>query len=549
MWEDLNIRDKSDLIRLYISNGIVDLGMMKEHYNSFQDGGPVDNKSDWAKAHETELALHQLGWDNPDNRLHSDYAAKDNEGYYAGYNLKPVTVRPSVQQQLIDIGKNNPKAKGVVEYVDPDIVAENNTMGLKLWGTLAGVKAPINYKKTLDYLSTPFSSTIKALPINKNNFLKRAGWVADTSLNVLGSLDALNNVLNENGVTNTLNAFSKGDYKEGVLSGIGDLWNISSIYGLKKYIPNKLPNGNIFRNRKLNKEWIRNKGYEPLVNDIRTAFIHQYEDFPELFRPARTALVKTNHNQGLNGVKMQFDDHNYILNGSKWYTPWKWNLRNIFYGSAENIPSYTLDPDVIRYHPLTFFTSPKKFQGMTAHEINHSFARVYSKKGSLSEFSNAKKGYPFIANDDNVVDLSAFNKRAFKHNGSPEELQSDMRAWKHILNNDQRIPYNYMPTNQREKYIDLAEKEYFIDTDVLKKLLTDLSSYGYFQNGGSLGKVTTYGQWQYPGKVTTIPSNNITMKGVDYPVIGVSNTGDTKMMFPNLDYTFNGNYVTEYPIN
>jgi hypothetical protein len=39
------------------------------------------------------------------------------------------------------------------------------------------------------------------------------------------------------------------------------------------------------------------------------------------------------------------------------------------------------------------------------------------------------------------------------------------------------------------------------------------------------------------------------MKGVDYPVIGISNTGDTKMMFPNLDYTFNGNYVTEYPIN
>lgn len=69
------------------------------------------------------------------------------------------------------------------------------------------------------------------------------------------------------------------------------------------------------------------------------------------------------------------------------------------------------------------------------------------------------------------------------------------------------------------------------------------------QNGGSLGKVTPYGQWQYPGKVTTIPSNNITMKGVDYPVIGVSNTGDTKVMFPNMDYLFDGQYVTEYPIS
>lgn len=78
---------------------------------------------------------------------------------------------------------------------------------------------------------------------------------------------------------------------------------------------------------------------------------------------------------------------------------------------------------------------------------------------------------------------------------------------------------------------------------------TEREIYGNkYQQGGSLGKVTPLGQWEYPHQVTTIPSNNITMKGVDYPVIGISNTGDTKMMFPNLDYTFNGNYVTEYPL-
>lgn len=70
----------------------------------------------------------------------------------------------------------------------------------------------------------------------------------------------------------------------------------------------------------------------------------------------------------------------------------------------------------------------------------------------------------------------------------------------------------------------------------------------YAALGGKLGKVTPYGQWQYPHQVTTIPSNNITMKGVDYPVIGVSNTGDTKYMLPNMDYLFDGQYVTEYPV-
>ena len=56
------------------------------------------------------------------------------------------------------------------------------------------------------------------------------------------------------------------------------------------------------------------------------------------------------------------------------------------------------------------------------------------------------------------------------------------------------------------------------------------------------------GQWQHPGKVTKINSNNITMKNVPYPVIGISNTGHTQMMYPEQDYKFHGNSVIEYPL-
>lgn len=80
-------------------------------------------------------------------------------------------------------------------------------------------------------------------------------------------------------------------------------------------------------------------------------------------------------------------------------------------------------------------------------------------------------------------------------------------------------------------------------------LASIISHYNSFQEGGSLGHITPYGQWEYPHQVTTIPSNNITMKGVDYPVLGVSDTGDTKYMLPNMDYLFDGNYVTEYPLH
>ena len=56
------------------------------------------------------------------------------------------------------------------------------------------------------------------------------------------------------------------------------------------------------------------------------------------------------------------------------------------------------------------------------------------------------------------------------------------------------------------------------------------------------------GQWAHPGEITEIGSNNITMQGVDYPVLGVSDTGDTQMMYPDQDYKFDGEKVTEYPM-
>jgi len=56
------------------------------------------------------------------------------------------------------------------------------------------------------------------------------------------------------------------------------------------------------------------------------------------------------------------------------------------------------------------------------------------------------------------------------------------------------------------------------------------------------------GQWAHPGEITEIDSNDITMEGVDYPVLGISDTGDTKLMQPGENYKFKGKKVTEYPM-
>ena len=57
------------------------------------------------------------------------------------------------------------------------------------------------------------------------------------------------------------------------------------------------------------------------------------------------------------------------------------------------------------------------------------------------------------------------------------------------------------------------------------------------------------GQWAHPGKITRIPSDNITMQGVPYPVYGVGSNGQQQMMYPEQEYNFGGaSYVDEYPM-
>jgi hypothetical protein len=60
--------------------------------------------------------------------------------------------------------------------------------------------------------------------------------------------------------------------------------------------------------------------------------------------------------------------------------------------------------------------------------------------------------------------------------------------------------------------------------------------------------ISERGQWDFPGLPTMIPSNNITMKDVPYPVFGFDDLGYSQMMYPGMDYKFPGNQVYELPI-
>ena len=42
-WQDLSMSERSELMKLYLKNGITSLSAMKEHYNNFAEGGLMND--------------------------------------------------------------------------------------------------------------------------------------------------------------------------------------------------------------------------------------------------------------------------------------------------------------------------------------------------------------------------------------------------------------------------------------------------------------------------------------------------------------------------
>lgn len=62
-------------------------------------------------------------------------------------------------------------------------------------------------------------------------------------------------------------------------------------------------------------------------------------------------------------------------------------------------------------------------------------------------------------------------------------------------------------------------------------------------------KIDPMGQWKHPGHCTVIPTGNglITMKQVEFPVLGIDNTGHHIMMQPEQEYQYPGKVIFEIP--
>ena len=72
-----------------------------------------------------------------------------------------------------------------------------------------------------------------------------------------------------------------------------------------------------------------------------------------------------------------------------------------------------------------------------------------------------------------------------------------------------------------------------------------------YKDGGKF-PISSKGLYDYPNQPVVVPTKDgkITMKGIDYPVLGIANTGEEILMQPNKEYHFKGaTEVLEIPVN
>lgn len=218
---------------------------------------------------------------------------------------------------------------------------------------------------------------------------------------------------------------------------------------------------------------------------------------------------------------------------------------------------------------------------LSAHEVGHYYENSPSEaKEWLSHFNlpatregRYLKGNPIYSGKGTTNNWLGINlgKGEMLAEGHANELRERSAQLKDYIQYKNNIRGNFKIT---ESQLDDAIENYIPNTGVdnnmtnffnsikdKKGLLKTMNKYplsiisatglgvGALQQKQQGGIITDpMGQYNHPGKIINIPSNNITMQGIPYPVLGISNTGDSKLMQPNMNYKFKGKSVLEIPI-
>jgi len=225
------------------------------------------------------------------------------------------------------------------------------------------------------------------------------------------------------------------------------------------------------------------------------------------------------------------------------------------------------------------------YEGVLDHEVKHAFSETATQGDPILDYITNKgyKNYPKVNLNKTVGDRVSSMFGQNWSNLAPEQ-QVTGRKMMDIIEETQGLKRGTELTEDNVKgLIDHLKKGERWETSGYDDVLTVMSDYKRKFGKGYSKQLTDFinkayvlpgigvagaaaiasqpeqkkqggiiednrGQWAHPGKITKINSNQITMKGVDYPVLGISDEDDIQMMYPGEEYKFKGKKVTEFPI-
>lgn len=111
------------------------------------------------------------------------------------------------------------------------------------------------------------------------------------------------------------------------------------------------------------------------------------------------------------------------------------------------------------------------------------------------------------------------------------------------LEQQTQVPQQAQITSQEDTFMQDLLSEISKGVEYVKPVQRDM-----MQSGGKI-PVSPYGVYEFPRQEVLVPTKNgeITMKNVDYPILGTDEYGNSQMMYPNKNYKFQGNLIHEQP--
>jgi len=222
-------------------------------------------------------------------------------------------------------------------------------------------------------------------------------------------------------------------------------------------------------------------------------------------------------------------------------------------------------PDQIYVNRAMYFPFNKKgLESVRTHELSH----LVNRNGRALTFPEEDMLLKPFGFEDNVQRVNTIKevkskskKKWISYYTKPTEIKARMDQARFDLNlspEDQFTPEMFDEISKKNNFYGM--RKYIKDKKSFVDLMNNFwavpavgvavgaQAVDQQKNGGIIKDNQGYWNQDNWGQPVEIGSNNITMEGVYEPLLGISDTGDTRLMQPGKNYKFKGKKVTEFPV-